>query len=842
MNEAGSNQNYSFDATAIDLQAVRSRLVDKGLFFASLVMPLALVMSLVRNIEHGWHPIVLLHLFATGSILIGVIFRKRLSYQVRSSILLGVFLLVGIAGLVVFGLIGAGLLPLVLFALLTAILFGTREGLIACVLVVGIIALTGWGVISGTLTFSFDIEKYATSVTAWSSIAIVFFLCTALIVFVFGNMQEHLAASLRDSRETHARHERLVDNLTGTFLYRHDTEGVFEYVSSSITHVLGYSQEEFQAHFSKYLTDHSVNLDVVKHTEQSLKGIQQLPYELQIYHKDKRVRWLEVSETPVINSDGNVIAVEGVAHDITDRKRAEDELEQRRVFQEAVLECIAEGIVACDQNGTLAFFNRATREFHGLPAEPIPPQEWASHYDLYEEDGTTPLSHERIPLFRALNGEEVFEQVIVIAPKGLPPRTLLSTGRKLVDSDGNPLGAVVSMNDITERKRAEEEKTKLQSQLRHAQKMDAIGQLAAGVAHEFNNIIVGIRGNAESLLHTSSVPVPEQFKQPLKDIERSGERAFKLTQQLLSFARKKSPNQTVFDINHVVTNNERIFQRIIGTDITLKTQLVAEPALVKADEAEIEQAILNLVMNARDAMEHGGTLVILTQVVTLQNHNLPQGCRAGNFVQLSIADDGCGMSPETVERIFEPFFTTKSAGKGTGLGLSTVYSNITKIGGFISVESGQGTGTFFTLHLPQSTESIEEKKTEKNKSSGDFTGGKETILVCDDEEIVLSSIAHLLQSVGYKVICAGKPHQALEIVAEQGDEVSLLLTDITMPKMNGFELGKKIHQQYPDMKIIYSSGYSADRNKMDTAGGNVTFFDKGDSSVELLHQIRALLD
>jgi signal transduction histidine kinase len=325
--------------------------------------------------------------------------------------------------------------------------------------------------------------------------------------------------------------------------------------------------------------------------------------------------------------------------------------------------------------------------------------------------------------------------------------------------------------------------------------MDAIGQLAAGVAHEFNNIIVVIRGNVELLLNRSGNAIPDNVKQPLKDIERSGARAFDLTRQLLSFARQKSPNVTVFDVNQVLEHCEGMLRRLIGTNITMETHLSAEPALVLADAADIEQAIVNLVLNARDAMPDGGTLTIRTRIVMLGDGDVSQDCQAGYFVQLSVADNGCGMSPETVERIFEPFFTTKPVGRGTGLGLSTVYSDIGKSGGYISVESQTGTGTVVRLNLPQSQGLVTVAVVGETENSSSAVGGSETILVCDDEEIVLSSLAAFLESVGYSIIATNSAKEALVAAEDHAGDISMLFTDVTMPVMGGLDLGKEIHRR-----------------------------------------------
>ena len=396
--------------------------------------------------------------------------------------------------------------------------------------------------------------------------------------------------------------------------------------------------------------------------------------------------------------------------------------------------------------------------------------------------------------------------------------------------------------DITERKQLEKEARKLLDHLRHAQKMDAVGQLAAGVAHEFNNILAGIRGNTELLLSTPGERLPDRYQQPLKDIERGGARAFELTRQLLSFARHRKPNIKVFDANPVVTNSESMLKRLIGANIQLKTRLSADPALVRADEADLEQAIVNLAINAHDAMPDGGVLTIGTRVVTLEKSDVPHNYEGGPFVQLSVADNGCGMSQETVGRMFEPFFTTKPVGEGTGLGLATVYADVEKSGGFLTVESREGTGTVVYVHLPQSERLVVEASAEEDPSSSIPVGGDETILVCDDEELVLSSTSALLGSVGYSVIGVDSARKALEAAAAHAGTISLLLTDLTMPEMDGLELGEEIHRRYPNMKIIYMSGYSSDRIEYLATSDHFEFIEKGGPSNLTFQRVREVLD
>ncbi|MCA9016220.1 MAG: response regulator, partial [Planctomycetaceae bacterium] len=382
----------------------------------------------------------------------------------------------------------------------------------------------------------------------------------------------------------------------------------------------------------------------------------------------------------------------------------------------------------------------------------------------------------------------------------------------LIENAEEPL-LLLMIKDMTEQKQARELNRQLQIQLQHSQKMKAIGQLAAGVAHEFNNILVGINLNAELMLLTPENEIPETFRGPLKDIQKSGERAAELVKQMLAFGRKKEPNTAWVDLNLLISENRNILQRILGEGITLNLELNPNTNPVWADEAEIEQALMNLVVNARDAMPEGGTLCISTRNVEYSEDHV--SCELnrlpGAYSQLSVKDNGCGMSSETVEQIFEPFFTTKPAAMGTGLGLSTVFRDISNAGGFISVESQLGEGTEFRIYLPQHQgKTVKNKSVEAKSPQRHVVGGGETILVCDDEAMVLSAVSALLEALGYNVIRASGPEEAIEAAISHVGKISLLLTDYNMPKMNGRQLAKQLTQLDPEMKVIYLSGMARD--------------------------------
>jgi len=375
--------------------------------------------------------------------------------------------------------------------------------------------------------------------------------------------------------------------------------------------------------------------------------------------------------------------------------------------------------------------------------------------------------------------------------------------------------------------------------------MQAIGQFAAGIAHEFNNLLVGILGNAELLLDTPNERLPTTGKRPVEDIYRCGKRAATLTQQLLSFAKKKQTTLRVFDLNELVGSAEVMLRRLIGERITLGLHRSPDRCFVYADEGEMEQALLNLVINARDAMPDGGTLTLRCANIECDEAYAARYAHAhvGRFVELSVADTGRGMSVEVSERIFEPFFTTKPVGEGTGLGLSTVFADVTKLGGHVTVESAPGAGTHFRICLPHVEGSVAASAEPRQANSTRPPVGQETILICDDEEAVLRSISFLLENEGYDVIPAWGAREALDRASSDSRHIALLLTDVIMPDMNGPELAKKLLETHSGMKVLYMSGYPSDI--LDVGGSDsepVEFLQKPPMGDTLFRRVREVLD
>jgi two-component system cell cycle sensor histidine kinase/response regulator CckA len=385
--------------------------------------------------------------------------------------------------------------------------------------------------------------------------------------------------------------------------------------------------------------------------------------------------------------------------------------------------------------------------------------------------------------------------------------------------------------DMTERR-------KLEDQLRQSQKMDAIGRLAGGVAHDFNNLLNVIMGYGELMHRRLAKDSPLQRHSA--EIMNAASRAANLTRQLLAFSRKQVLMPQVIDLNHVVADMEKMLQRLIGEHIELRTALQPGLGHVKADAGQIEQVILNLVVNARDAMTQGGKLIVETRGVVLSPEEAEKSsCRPGEYVLLAVSDSGAGIPAATIPHIFEPFFTTKGPGQGTGLGLSTVYGIVSQSGGRIEVYSEVGRGTTFKVYLPQQGAAAEPATSRGEEPA---PPGTETILLVEDEEAVRQITRELLTEAGYEVIDSGSPAEALLLASSCVRPTGLILTDVVMPGMSGRQLAESLRVTRPFWKVLYMSGYPQETLGNDGPEAGSQFLAKPFTRQELLLMVRAVLD
>lgn len=423
----------------------------------------------------------------------------------------------------------------------------------------------------------------------------------------------------------------------------------------------------------------------------------------------------------------------------------------------------------------------------------------------------------------------------VIQPNGAL-RSIEDRGFAVRNSDGKIERTLGVATDITERK-------ELEDQLRQAQKMEAIGQLAAGVAHDFNNMLTVITGHARMIL--DAVIQPEQTQESLRQIYLAGERAANLTRQLLVFSRKHRLHMETLDLNQVIDDVAKMLRRLIGENIDLEFSWGRGLPLIRADAGMMEQVLMNLAVNTRDAMPHGGRLTIKTEacVVSEEEAKRSAGARPGRFVCLSVRDTGSGIAPEILPRIFEPFFTTKEPGKGTGLGLATVFGIVQQHAGWIVVDSAVGVVTTFKIYLPEAPIDAATSAAMPNAEPG-VAGGQETILLVEDEASVREFAVAVLQRYGYRVLQAVSGVDALETWKWHGARISLLVTDLVMPEnMTGYELAQKLQAEKPSLKVICVSGYSGDMmEQVFTPEKGMQFLPKPYQPRQLAKAVRDALD
>ena len=412
-------------------------------------------------------------------------------------------------------------------------------------------------------------------------------------------------------------------------------------------------------------------------------------------------------------------------------------------------------------------------------------------------------------------------------------------GELKIDPTGNPLFLIGTIQDITERKQVDAEKTKLEGQLQQAHKMESVGRLAGGVAHDFNNMLGVILGHLEFALE--QVPPTQPLHADLKEVQKAARRSADLTRQLLAFARKQTIAPKVLDLNEMVDGMFKMLKRLIGENVDLAWTPGAELWPVKMDPSQIDQILANLCVNARDAVgEAGGKVIIATGNVVVDKDSCQEHpeLEPGKYVRLVVTDNGCGMNLDTQGHLFEPFFTTKGLGESTGMGLSTVYGIVKQNHGFIYVSSEPGKGSTFTIYLPRHRDAAAQLTADAPAARG-----HETVLLVEDEATILNLTRKMLERQGYTVLAAGSPGEAIRLAREHAGEIHLLLTDVVMPEMNGRDLAKNLLALYPRLRQIFMSGYTADIIAHHGVVEDGAFFiQKPFSGQELAAKIREALD
>ncbi len=539
--------------------------------------------------------------------------------------------------------------------------------------------------------------------------------------------------------------------------------------------------------------------------------------------------------SPIIGERGRDVGAVFVFRDISERLEAEQTIKQERDRAQQYLDVAPILMIALNDRGEITLVNRRGCELLGCNEGELIGKNWFENF-IPEED--------RAGL------EEIFNRLlagVMDSVKQHECRIVTATGERIIichatlikAHDGKPTGILLAAEDLTEQRKTEKEREHLQAQLYQAQKMEAIGTLAAGVAHDFNNLLTAIRGNAELLLFNLEEGNP--IRNDIEQIKKAAERAASLTRQLLVFSRKQPMKFGEVDLNRIVSGMRDMLERLIGENITMEINLEEDLPTIQADGAALEQIILNLSVNARDAMPHGGILTIRTEKSTRAASPQSSDSPEATYVRLIVEDTGIGMDRNVLEHALEPFFSTKETDKGTGLGLSVVYGIVKQHGGEIGIESSPGEGTKVTVTLPASASARAEAFEETSEVS-EIKGRGEKVLVVEDDEDVRTFLTRLLGEQGYEIKQAGSIAEALKAV-DGSDEIDLVLSDVVLPDGSGLDLVDELIKRSPDTAIVLSSGYIDEKSRCGEAyAKKIPFIQKPYSLPELLSVIRSTID
>jgi len=592
-------------------------------------------------------------------------------------------------------------------------------------------------------------------------------------------------------RLSEARHRKIFETINDALAVG-DANGVMTYVNPHFCEIMATEEKALIGRkFIEFLDETNRNrwLDQQNQRRQGLSGT----YELEISRSDGSKIVCSASGGPIMDADGRYAGSVGLLTDITERRQLEESL---RKFQSS-MDRASDAVFWMDREGRFSYVNEqaclslgySREELMRLRLWDIDPgfskELWAKRW----EDRETVSVHRHESSHRRKDG--VFFPVEVSA-------------KHIRFSDGELHVAFV--RDITERKRAEEEKARLESQLIQAQKMESVGRLAGGVAHDFNNMLGVIVGYAE--LIKSELAADDPLFKDVLEIEKAANHSRDVTRQLLAFSRKQLIEPRPLDLNNLINNTKKTLSRLIGEDIELCFNPGEDLWKINFDPSQVDQILINLAVNARDAMLNGGKLTIETANVQLDEAY----CREyladtpGDYVMLSVKDSGVGMDKETLSHAFEPFFTTKEVGKGTGLGLSTIYGIIKQNGGSIHVYSEPARGTAFKIYIPRKMQEDEIAATTEDSL---VISGSETILLVEDEDMVRDMTTAMLEKIGYSVRVAETPQEALLFCENNDIPIDLLITDVVMPEMNGTELRDRIKAIRPGIKVLFMSGYTS---------------------------------
>jgi PAS domain S-box-containing protein len=564
------------------------------------------------------------------------------------------------------------------------------------------------------------------------------------------------------------------------------------FVNEAFERLTGYTPAETLGRSPRFLQGEKTDRRILAEIRQALAQRQPIRRQIINYGKDGTEYWLDMDIVPIFDSEGKCTHFAAIERDITEAKRNEE----ARGRLAAIVECSDDAIISKTLDGIIISWNQGAERLYGYAAEEIIGQPifvlfTPDHYQEYLQIMEKVRKGERIAAFETVRRKKdgtTINVSVAIAPIEI--------------KNGELVGSSNCSHDITRVKQLEE-------QFRQSQKLEAIGRLAGGVAHDFNNLLTVMYGYTQLLL--DRLPPGDSQEDMLQEIKKAGERAASLTRQLLAFSRNQVLELKVLDLNAVVTESEKMLKRLVGEDIDLATVLNPNLGRVETDPGQLEQVLMNLVINARDAMPQGGKITIETANTVLDQTycQLHRDVEPGNYVMLAMRDTGCGMNEHTKAHLFEPFFTTKDLGKGTGLGLAMIHGFVEQSGGHILVESEVGLGSTFKVYLPEVQKAL--------RSSGKLPQtiekmprGNETILLVEDDDAVRAFARQVLQDCGYIILEAASGQKAIQLIKQHPHQVHILVSDVVMPGISGREVAEQVKALEPAIKVLFLSGYTDD--------------------------------
>ncbi|MEO7362149.1 MAG: PAS domain S-box protein, partial [Gemmatimonadaceae bacterium] len=704
--------------------------------------------------------------------------------------------------------LGAGLLHwvgaisqiyLLAASILAALLLGVRAGLIAVAITTVTFLVMG---LTGNVARDMSLSIHRDPNTEWWLITLSFTLISHLVTTAVGVVVSAVDRERNQERETRKTSDRdrlllraLFDTLPDA-VFSKDLEGRYIQANRQAVIESGHGTEEALLGKTAFdLHPQSVAELTQRDDAEVMAGAVISDRELQLTTPDGRTRWYVSRKSPLRDDEGNVTGIVGVIRDITDRRQAERERDRHLRQIELQIERMPIAYILTDNEFNCLRWNPTAERIFGYTQEEMLGQQV---FDVIVPERLRERADKIVQRISA--GSMDVHGDFTNRTKSGANIACEWHNTPLLDETGKFAGLLSLTLDVTSRK-------KLEAQLLQSQKMEAIGQLAGGVAHDFNNLLTVIFGYSEMLMVDPNAS--GSIRSSVTLINEAAQRAAGLTGQLLAFSRKAMLQPKVINVNTVVSDTSTMLRRMIGEDVVLSTVLHKNIDRMRVDPGQLAQVLMNLAVNARDAMPQGGTLTIETHNVELSAEyaSTHLDCKPGPHVMLAITDTGMGMLPEVLAHIFEPFYTTKEVGKGTGLGLATVFGIIRQSGGCINVYSEPGIGTTFKLYFPSlSAVSLADGGRDLQTS----TGGGETVLLVEDDAAVRRLAAAALSRFGYSVLAAATGAQALQITEERGDTIDVLLTDVIMPGMSGPQLVSVLRDRSPKMKVVFMSGYTDD--------------------------------